>query len=397
MSHSLRSVDLALQGGGSHGAFTWGVLDALLEDGRLSFDGVSGTSAGAMNAAVLAVGLARGGPDEARRSLAAFWAEIGGTPACFARPMGAQHWQPAWPAFLFNTELWPGAPWWESWTRLFSPFQFNPLNLNPLRDILHRHVDVDLLRNGPVKLFVTATAVKTGQARVFTGEDLGIDALLASACLPQLFQAVQIDGEAYWDGGYSGNPALWPLVYGTDSDDVVLVQINPLERDQLPLTALEIADRINEITFNASLVGEMRAIAFVQRLLREQRVDRSHYKELRLHRIADEGGLSAYGASSKLNSDPRLLQSLFTLGREAAQQWLAAHFDAIGQRGTVEIGDVFLSQRRTRRVGGEGAAKALDEAEQKIAAAGDARKAAIKPRRAASAAEGSLRRNGFRR
>jgi NTE family protein len=394
-----RSVDLALQGGGSHGAFTWGVLDALLEDGRLSFDGVSGTSAGAMNAAVLAVGLARGGPEEARRSLAAFWAEIGGTPACFARVGTPGSASPAWPAFLFNTELWgPGAAWWDAWTRLFSPFQFNPLNLNPLRDILERHVDVDLLRQGPLKLFVTATAVKTGQARVFTGDDLSVDALLASACLPQLFQAVQIEGEAYWDGGYSGNPALWPLVYGTESDDVMLVQINPLERDRLPLTAMEIADRLNEITFNASLVGELRAIAFVQRLLREQRVDRSRYKEMRLHRIADEAGLSAYGASSKLNSDPRLLQSLFGLGRRAGQDWLAAHFEAIGHHGTVEIGDTFLSKRQARnKVGGEGAAKALDEAEQKVRSAAAAKISAASSRRAASATAASPRRSAPRR
>lgn len=395
MKEKRRKVDLALQGGGSHGAFTWGVLDGLLEDERLDFDGVSGTSAGAMNAAVLAVGLARGGRQEARRALAAFWAEVGGTPACFARLGVPGQWKPAWPAFLFNSELWPGAGWWEAWSRLFSPFQLNPLNLNPLRDILARHVDVSLLRKGPLKLFVTATAVATGQARVFTGDDLGVEALLASACLPQMFQAVEIDGEAYWDGGYSGNPALWPLIYGTDSDDIVLVQINPLQRERLPWTAMEIADRLNEITFNASLVGELRAVAFVQRLLREQRIDRSHYKDLRLHRIADEAGLSAYGASSKLNSDMRLLQSLFQLGREAARQWLADHFDAVGQRATVEIGEVFLAQRGARKVGGEGVAKALDEVQRKVVEPGSRLKPAS--RRQASAAAASPRRNGSRR
>lgn len=347
-------VDLALQGGGSHGAFTWGVLDALLEDGRLAFDGVSGTSAGAMNAAVLATGLARGGPAEARRALAAFWAEVGGAPACFAALTSqgpsdkapTPPWQPVWPAWMFDANSWPGMAWVGAWARLFSPAQLNPLNLNPLRGILARHFDAGLVRAGALKVFITATAVKTGQARVFTNDDLSIEALLASACLPQLFQPVEIDGEPYWDGGYSGNPALWPLIYGTAADDVLLVQINPLKRDALPVTAMEIADRVNEITFNASLVSELRAIAFVQRLVREQRVDRSHYRDLRLHRIADEAGLAAFGASSKLNSDPRLLESLFALGRQAGQRWLVDHHAEVGRRGTVDVGEVFLAPRQ---------------------------------------------------
>jgi len=342
------AIDLALQGGGSHGAFTWGVLDALLEDGRLRFDGVSGTSAGAMNAAVLASGWAQGGADGARHALRAFWSEVGGTPVCFAGAAPAQPagWMnPAWPAFVFNPQNWPAYGALEAWTRLFSPAQLNPLNLNPLRGILQRHVDIECLRGGELRVFVTATAVRTGQARVFSGPDLSIDALLASACLPQLFQPVEIDGEPYWDGGYSGNPALWPLIYGTAAEDVLLVQINPLQREGVPRSALEIADRINEITFNASLVAEMRAIAFVQRLVREQRVDPSHYKDLRLHRVADEAGLAAFGASSKLNSDPRLLESLFALGRKAGLGWLAAHLAAVGHHGTVDVGDVFLAPR----------------------------------------------------
>jgi NTE family protein len=257
----------------------------------------------------------------------------------------APPWQPVWPAWMFNANSWPGMELMGAWARLFSPAQLNPLNLNPMRGILSRHFDAALVRGGTLKPFITATAVKTGQARVFTNDDLSVDALLASACLPQIFQPVDIDGEPYWDGGYSGNPALWPLVYGTAADDVLLVQINPLQRDALPTTAMEIADRVNEITFNASLVSEMRAIAFVQRLVREQRVDRSHYRDLRLHHIADEAGLAAYGASSKLNSDPRLLEALFGLGRRAAQDWLAAHYAAVGRRGTVDVGEVFLAPR----------------------------------------------------
>jgi len=347
------TIDLALQGGGSHGAFTWGVLDALLEDGRLGFDGVSGTSAGAMNAAVLACGFARGGRDGARAALRAFWNDIGSAPGClgaapssapFASPF-AQAPQIAWPAWLFNTDIWPMYGVLDAMWRSLSPYQFNPLNLNPLRRILDKHVDPALLRDGPLKLFVTATAVSTGQPKVFSGAELSIDALLASACLPQMVQAIEIDGESYWDGGFAGNPAIWPLIYGTGSLDVLLVQINPLVRPGVPTRAVDIADRVNEITFNASLVAEMRAIAFVQKLVRQHKVSSDEYKLLRLHRVADEDGLAPYDASSKLNTDPRLLQALFDLGRAAAGRWLAEHAGDVGVRGTTAIEPVFLAPR----------------------------------------------------
>lgn len=375
------SIDLALQGGGSHGAFTWGVLDALLEDGRLGLDGVSGTSAGAMNAAVLACGFARGGREGARAALRAFWNDIGSVPGClgaapvlpslpaaaavpavatglpgwpmsFASPFASPFVAPfsrlphlAWPAWLFNTDIWPMYGVLDAMWRSLSPYQFNPLNLNPLRRILEKHVDPVLLRDGPLKVFVTATAVSTGQPRVFSGAELSIDALLASACLPQMYQAIEIGGESYWDGGFAGNPAIWPLIYGTGSLDVLLVQINPLVRPGVPTRAVDIADRVNEITFNASLVAEMRAIAFVQKLVRQQKVSSDEYKLLRLHRVADEDGLAPYDASSKLNTDPRLLQALFDLGRAAAGRWLAEHAGDVGVRGTTEIEPVFLAPR----------------------------------------------------
>ncbi|OWQ84075.1 patatin [Roseateles aquatilis] len=345
----LRSIDLALQGGGSHGAFTWGVLDALLEDGTLLFDGVSGTSAGAMNAAVMATGFAQGGALGARQAMSRFWQDVSGVPACFdavgrtAAP-GAPP-RPEMPAWFYNRSAWPGYAAWEAWLRLWSPYELNPFNLDPLRDIVRRHVDIDAIRKGPIKVFVTATSVRTGQPRVFSGDDLSIEALMASACLPQSAQTVVIDGEPFWDGGFSGNPALWPLVYGTRSDDVLLIQINPREHAGIPRTAAEIDDRINEITFNASLVAEMRAIFFVQRLLRDRRIDPTHYKQMRLHRVADEDGLAPFGASSKLNTDPGLLTALFALGRTAAQKWLVTCAGKVGRESSLDIGEVFLANR----------------------------------------------------
>ena len=340
-----RLIDLALQGGGSHGAFTWGALDALLEDERLQPDGISGTSAGAMNAAVLASGWAQGGRAGAREALASFWGAIGGLDQGWGKSIPKPPMALPTPPWAFNRDQWPGYALWEGWSRLWSPYQLNPFNLSPLRDIVRHHVDEAALKRGPIQVFVTATAVRTGQPRVFGGEELSIDALMASACLPQSSQAVTIEGEPYWDGGFSGNPALWPLVYSTPTHDVLLVQINPLRREALPMSAADIADRINEITFNASLTAEMRAIAFVQKLVRARKVDPTHYKDLRLHRLADEEGLAPYNASSKANTDPRLLQALFSLGRTAGERWLADHATDVGVRGTVDIERVFLSPR----------------------------------------------------
>ena len=357
------SIDLALQGGGSHGAFTWGVLDTLLDSGAVHLDGISGTSAGALNAAILAVGWARGGSAGAREALRAFWMDVASTGACFgggagsaadvsafklpipplpwSSPVGTD-WQ------RFNLPANPWTWWGQWWLKQFAPAQFNPLGLDPLRGLLERHVDVPLLRKSPLKLFVTATDVQTGQPEVFEGERLGIDALLASACLPQLFRPVVIEGRSFWDGGYTGNPALWPLIYNTESSDVLLVKINPLRRANVPDTADEIAERVNEITFNASLVSEMRAIHFVQKLLAQQRLDAHHYKHLRLHMIADEQALSQLRPSSKLNTEREFLLALHALGQSAAQQWLKTQLSAVGQRSSVDIEKVFLAPRQGR-------------------------------------------------
>jgi NTE family protein len=329
------AIDLALQGGGSHGAFTWGVLDRLLDDESLALDGLSGTSAGALNAAVLATGFAEGGRAGAQAALQAFWLDVSGNASCLGAP-GAG-------IAGFNLDWNPLYAWFNQFTKAFSPYQFNPLGLDPLREVVTRHVRPQVLRSGPLSLFITATSVKTGQARVFDHHDLSIDALLASACLPQVFQAVQIDGEPYWDGGYSGNPALWPLIYNTRSTDILLVKINPLERPGTPDTAAEIADRVNEITFNAGLVGELRAISFVQRLLAEGRLDQGAYKNLHLHMVSDDAGLAPLHPSSKLNTDRAFLLALRDMGRAAAERWLVAHRADVGHRSSLDIQKTFLT------------------------------------------------------
>jgi NTE family protein len=340
------AIDLALQGGGSHGAFTWGVLDRLLEDGRFVIDGVSGTSAGALNAGVMATGFARGGADGARAALRAFWLDVAGGGSSFGSFAALEAQTPWGPSGPFSVDANPFLSLFASWLKQFSPYQFNPLDINPLRDITRRHVDKNAMRDGPMKLFISATAVSTGQPEVFMGQRLSVDALLASACLPQIFKAVHIDGVAYWDGGYGGNPAIWPLIYHTDATDVVLVKINPLRREALPDTAAEIADRVNEITFNAGLAAEMRAIHFVRRLLREERIDKAQYKSLRLHMVADEGALAALPQSSKLQTDRGFLLKLHGLGQAAAQRWLDGDGKQVGFESTLDIERTFLAPRR---------------------------------------------------
>ncbi|HSV70120.1 MAG TPA: patatin-like phospholipase family protein [Methylibium sp.] len=336
-----RRIDLALQGGGSHGAFTWGTLDRLLEDDGIDIGAISGTSAGALNAAVLATGHRQGGREGARAALAAFWRDVSSSGQTFS-PFSLSQAGAAGAGYNFDKQ--PAYQWLNSFFRTFSPYEFNPLNLNPLRDIARRHVDEAALRSCSIPLFITATSVHTGQARVFTGDELSIDALLASACLPFLFQAVEIDGEPYWDGGYTGNPAIYPLIYHSEVLDILLVKINPLRREGTPTRSVEIMDRLSEVTFNASLVAELRAIAFVSRLVREGRLDPGRYKDLRLHMIADDEGLAPFNASSKLNTDAAFLDGLFQLGRRAADGWLAAHREDIGVRATLDVEGSFLAR-----------------------------------------------------
>ncbi len=341
-------IDLALQGGGSHGAFTWGVLDRLLDDSTLPIAAISGTSAGALNAAVLATGWADGGRVGAQAALRDFWGDVAARRSAGGGCFGGSNTPVSGVPHLdgYNLDSNPFYAWMAPWLRLFSPYQFGTAASDALRGVLQRHVKPQHLQRGPIDVFVTATAVRTGQPRVFDRHDITIDALLASACLPTLFRAVEIDGEPYWDGGYSGNPAIWPLIYNSRALDVLLVKINPLVRPHLPETADEIADRINEITFNAGLVGEMRAIAFVDKLIREHRLNAGDYKHLRLHVVADDDGLAPLRASSKLNTEPDFLLALHALGHAAADRWLAQHRGDVGRRSTIDLRGDFLAARQ---------------------------------------------------
>ena len=283
-----RRISLALQGGGAHGAFTWGVLDRLLQDERIVIEAISGTSAGAMNAAALAAGYAAGGREGARQALDRFW--ISTSEYAIFSPIQRtliERLLGRW-----NLDRSPSYLWFNLLGRVYSPYQTNPLDHHPLREILSRQIDIDAVRAcEALRVFVTATNVRTGRPRVFDRDDISLDALLASACLPHLYQAVEIDGEPYWDGGYMGNPAIWPLIYRCTTTDVVIVQINPVVREGIPRTSLEIDDRMNEIAFNSSLMHEMRAIEFVQRLLEEGALTEqvaARYKNMRIHVIGDQ-------------------------------------------------------------------------------------------------------------
>ena len=332
-------INLALQGGGAHGAFTWGVLDGLLADGRVAIEGISGTSAGAMNAVVLADGLMDGGEHGARAALEAFWQDV--SRLSHTSPIQKTVWDAmngSW-----NLDASPGYLMFDLMTRLASPYDLNPMNINPVREVLERHVDFDRVHHcDRVKLFISATRVSTGRVKIFECKDITADAVMASACLPHLFQAVEIDGEAYWDGGFIGNPALYPLIYNCASRDIVIVQINPLEREGTPKTAREILNRVNEITFNASLMKELRAISFVTKLLDEGSLDGSRYKRILMHLIEADDEMAHLNASSKLNSEWAFLSHLKEIGRTAAAGWLDRHAEDLGKQSTVDIREMFM-------------------------------------------------------
>jgi NTE family protein len=325
-------INLALQGGGSHGAFTWGVLDALLADGHLEPEGISGTSAGALNAVALAGGWAtaqaagRDPREGARERMAAIWnrvsawGSLGALPQQLMRMLGGGN---------------------------LSPYQSNPLGLNPLRDLLNSEIDFDAIAAHPqLKVFVSATHVNTGRAVVFSGRKLDARAVMASACLPMLFHAVEIDGEAYWDGGYSVNPALSPLISECRASDLLLVQLNPLMCPQTPRTTAEIQDRIGDLTFNASLLTQMRAIDFVNRLVEDGALSHSRCRAVRVHRVDGGAALQAYPGSSRGSADAVMITKLFEAGREAAGVWLRTHRAAVGRHATVDIQRDYLDDTR---------------------------------------------------
>ncbi len=328
---SRRKISLALQGGGAHGAFTWGVLDRLLEDGRFEISGVTGASAGALNAVVLAEGMRRGGEQGARDLLCEFWEGVCERARLSpVRRSPLDIWLGNW-----SVDHSPGLMMMDVLSRLVSPYEFNPLDINPLRSLVRRVVDFPALASeGRISLFVSATDVESGGVRIFANEEITLDAVLASACLPYLFKAVEIDGRHYWDGGYVGNPSLTPCLYQTEADDVVLIQINPAHRRGAPRTARGIGNRIDEITFNASLVRELRAIAFINELCANGARLPSRLRPLRLHRIAADEQLSAVSASSKLNAEIGFVRHLHALGREAGAGWLASTGELVGLRST---------------------------------------------------------------
>ena len=334
-----KRINLALQGGGSHGAFTWGVLDRLLEEPSLAIDSICGTSAGAMNAAVLVTGDAENGPPGARDRLARFWDEVGrvGRFGPFART--------PWDRLVdgWRLDYSPMYIWLDLLSRVWSPYDAWMPSENPLRPILERVVDVELIRLvAGIKLFVCATNVRTGKVKVFNNREVSVDALLASACLPTLFRAVEVAGEPYWDGGYMGNPAIWPLAYESEVHDLLIVEINPLRRDEMPHSAIEIRDRINEISFNSTLMREMRAIHFVNRLIDGGKLPADEYKRTNIHLISAPDEMTELHAASKLNAEPGFLKFLFELGRRAADDWLAANYERIGVGSSIDVAKVYL-------------------------------------------------------
>jgi NTE family protein len=331
-------VDLALQGGGSHGAFTWGVLDRLLEEPWLGIDGISGTSAGAMNGAVLVAGFAAGGAEGAKSALNAFWERVSHS-ARFSpirrSPMDVMmgRWTLDTSPFYLAFDL---------ASRVFSPYDLNPRGNNPLRDVLVESVDFSRLANSPIRLFVTATNVRTGRGRVFRNAEITPDVLLASACLPTLFQAIEIEGEPYWDGGYSGNPTITPLVRECKSQDTLLVAVNPVERPGTPRSAREILDRLNEVSFNATLLKELRMIALLRQVADPGSTEGAQWANMRIHLIASSM-LPTLGASSKFNAEWDFLCMLRDEGRRCADEFLRAKAANIGKRSSVDLG-VLLEQ-----------------------------------------------------
>lgn len=330
-------IDLALQGGGAHGAYTWGVLDRLLEEPKLRIEGISGTSAGSMNAAVLACGYLNAGPEGARTALREFWQRV-------SKAAAFSPFQRSWLDILNGKWTLDNSPLFVAFdltSRLLSPYDVNPIGLNPLRDILNESIDFSLLANSPIKLFVNATNVRTGQGRVFRNAEITADVLLASACLPTMFQSVEINGEFYWDGGYTGNPTITPLVQECESSDTVLVQINPIERNGAPKTARDILNRLNEVAFNATLMKELRMIAVLRRAVVNSVTNEGmRWAQMRIHRIASKN-MVKLGYSSKLNAEWPFLKSLYDEGRKTTQTFLLAHGKDLNKQSSFDL-DTFI-------------------------------------------------------
>jgi NTE family protein len=332
ISRKTVAVDFALQGGGAHGAFAWGVLDRALQMPSMQLDGISGTSAGAMNAAVLA----EGGPEGARAALERFWRRVSAAATLsplFRGPLDI---------LLGNWAL-DNSPMFVAMdlaSRVFSPYDLGVAAFNPLRAILAESINFGRLRKSPIKIFITTTNVQTGRGRVFRNAELTIDALLASACVPTIYKAIEIDGQPYWDGGYAGNPTITPLVRECNASDTILIQINPIHRPGIPKSARDILNRLNEISFNSPLVKELRMIALLRRVSSPRKAESALWARMRIHRIASDWmvGLSS---SSKLIAEWGFLQRLRDEGRRCAERFIAAHGRDLGRRSSLDL-DAFL-------------------------------------------------------
>lgn len=338
-SHKKR-VSIAIQGGGAHGSFSWGVLDRLLEDDRFHIEGLTGTSAGGMNAVAVAQGLTLGGVNEARRELRNFWESISdagrhsvvNNRGFIDRMLGKYT--------MYHS---PGFCTFDTMSTLFSPYQMNPMGHDPLKDTIQKCFDFDVLRQSKAcKVFLCATHVYTGRLKVFNLEDLSVEKLLATACLPTLYGAVKVDGEYYWDGGFIGNPVFFPLIYNCDATDIIFIQLNPTIRTQLPMTAQAIRDRLNEITNNSSVIREMRAMHLISKLLDDGLLDKARMKRMYMHVIKDEEIFQDLGWSSKLNTEWEFIYYLYEHGRRAAEKWINEHYDKVGVETSAPIEDHFI-------------------------------------------------------
>lgn len=339
-----KRINVALQGGGAHGAFTWGVLQRILEDERLEIAGISGTSAGALNGAAIKSGLCEGGRDKALENLEWLWREIGAVSdtrmPSWMSPFGIEGISKA-------MELSPAFQIGEAWSRTVSPYVYGPFYENPLRRIVKRfNFDMICAHSGP-EFFVNATRVRDGKLRVFNASEVCEDVILASACLPTMFQAVELFDEktgrqeAFWDGGYTGNPALFPLFRDVLPEDIVIININPLERDEVPISPQQIQNRLNEISFNASLMKELRAINFVQRLLREGILEQGRMSKVFVHMISDDELMTKLNVATKIIANPIVLGELRAAGYDAAHHFLDQSFSDLGERSSVNLGDMF--------------------------------------------------------
>jgi NTE family protein len=337
----VKKVSLALQGGGAHGAFVWGVVDQLLEDGRIGVEAISATSAGAMNGVALTSGLATGGPDAARATLHDFWQQVSQMDASFDLFSPWNQWIQA---MKLPPEYHPVHAAIHTLTHTLPPNLLNPFNFNPLRSVLDRVIDFERINHSPSapQLFLNATNVRTGKLKVFQTPQLSSETVLASACLPPYFQAVEIDGEHYWDGGYLGNPAIYPLIYRPGTRDVIIAQVTAIRRDELPSSAADVLHRITEISFNSSLMREMRAIAFATKLIDMGELNSEKHRRMYMHWIGNDELMSQLGTATQFHPEWGLLCRLRDAGRESAKAWLDANFEHIGSRSTIDFAEMFL-------------------------------------------------------